>query len=253
MPFLTLAPHLQIHYTQFAGATDKPWLVLLHEGLGSIAQWRDYPQRLNERTGCPVLVYDRQGYGQSSPMDRERTIHYLHQAALTELPAVLDKLIPDQDYWVIGHSDGGSIALLHAAEKNPRLRGAITEAAHVFIEPETLAGIRVADEAYAAGKLKNLTRYHGDKTDWVFHSWARTWLSQPFQPWNIEYVLPSIDVPMLVMQGREDQYATEAQVTAIVTQSPRAEAAIIDHCGHTPHREQTDIVLAQMSDFIARS
>lgn len=252
MPFLTLAPNLDIHYARFPGLAERPWLVLLHEGLGSIAQWRDFPQRLNERTGCPVLVYDRQGYGQSSPMDRERTIHYLHQAALTELPAILRALIPGEPYWVIGHSDGGSIALLHAAEKNSQLQGIITEAAHVFVEPETLDGIRAADAAFAAGKLKNLERYHGDKTDWVFHSWARTWLSEPFRTWNIEYALPAIEVPALIMQGREDQYATEAQVAAIVDKTPQAEAALIDHCGHTPHREQTEIVLAQMSAFIGR-
>lgn len=248
MPFLEPDGGHRLYYETIAGPPERPYLVFLHEGLGCTAMWRDFPQRLCRRTGCPGLLYDRLGYGRSAPFAGPRTINYLHRAALVELPDVLNRLIPDIGYFLIGHSDGGSIALIHGAERAPLLRGIITEAAHVFVEEETLAGIRVTTEAFAAGKLQGLSAYHGEKTEAVFRAWSDTWLSPAFRHWNIEYLLPSIACPVLAVQGAEDQYGTLAQVDAIAGKIPAAVKAMVEDCGHVPHREQT----ANVSELMAR-
>lgn len=233
-----------------AAPADNPVLVFLHEGLGCTAMWKDFPARLCALAGCEGLVYDRRGYGLSDPLQAGRNIHYLHQYALEELPQVL-ALLAGRPYVVIGHSDGGSIALLHAAAQPPGLRGAITEAAHVFVEDVTLAGIRAAQAAYAEGKLGGLARYHGGKTEQIFHAWSDTWLTPAFSRWNIEYLLASIACPLLALQGAGDQYGTPAQLDAIVHQAPRARRLLVPDCGHTPHQEQPQAVLAAMAEFLA--
>ena len=251
MPFLEPDCGSRLYYENVAGPPERPYLVFLHEGLGCTAMWRDFPQRLCRRTGCPGLLYDRLGYGRSAPFAEPRTINYLHRAALIELPDVLNKLIPDIGYFLIGHSDGGSIALIHGAERPPLLRGIITEAAHVFVEEETLAGIRVATEAFAAGKLQGLFTHHGEKTEAVFRAWSDTWLSGFFRHWNILYLLPSIECPVLAVQGADDQYGTVAQVETIVAKTPGAVKAMVADCGHVPHKERTDEVLRLMAEFLS--
>jgi pimeloyl-ACP methyl ester carboxylesterase len=238
--------------TQFGGdgPADRPVLVFLHEGLGCTAMWRAFPGRLCAATGLAGLVYDRIGHGQSSASDGERTIHYLHEAALIELPAVLGQAIPDRKHILVGHSDGGSIALLYAAERPPGLCGVITEAAHVFIEAETIAGIEAAVRSYEAGKLAGLSRYHGEKTDRLFWAWAHTWLAPWFQGWNIEHAVPAIQQPVLAVQGSADQYATAAQVEAIVAKNANRRGMMIEGSGHTPHGDQPDVVLRAMQDFV---
>lgn len=252
MPILKFSHAEQIHYEVIEGDPDQPYLVFLHEGLGCIAMWKTFPAMLCKATGCPGLVYDRLGYGKSSALETKRQIHYLHDQALCELPEVLAKLIPGRDYFLIGHSDGGSIALIYAAQQPPHLRGIVTEAAHVFVEPETLEGIRVADAAFDAGKLRALSKYHGDKTEHMFKAWSGTWQTHGFKFWNIEYLLPSIVCPALVVQGVQDQYGTEAQVDAIVSAALNAEKAMVDHCGHAPHQELPDVVLHLMGQFLKR-
>ncbi|MDD2920726.1 MAG: alpha/beta hydrolase [Anaerolineales bacterium] len=251
MTFLTLDKTPQIYYELIDGDANKPRLVFLHEGLGCAAMWKDFPRRLCEATGLRGLVYDRIGYGKSSALVSARTIHYMHEYALTELPQVIAQVIPDSDYFLVGHSDGGSIALIHAAEKPARLRGIITEAAHVFVEQETIAGIQVAAESYQAGKLRGLSKYHGEKTDVIFKAWSETWLTDWFGHWNIEYLLPSIECPVLAMQGMDDQYGTVAQVEAIASKALNAQKALIENCGHSPHQERADVVLQLMKDFLA--
>ncbi|HET9702216.1 MAG TPA: alpha/beta fold hydrolase, partial [Burkholderiales bacterium] len=158
-------------------AKRSPTLVFLHEGLGSTGQWRDFPRALAERTGLPALLYDRQGYGGSDPLYSPRSARYLHREALEVLPEVLERCGVD-DVILVGHSDGGSIALLYAAAHPQRVRGAVTEAAHVFVEEETLAGIRAAGDAWRNTQLKEkLARYHGSKTHALFHAWHDTWLA----------------------------------------------------------------------------
>lgn len=244
-------PCPDLQYERIAGEAGRPCLVFLHEGLGCIEMWGEFPRQLCAATGCPGLVYDRAGYGRSKPLSHARTIHYMHEAALAELPMVLEALIPGQDYLLVGHSDGGSIALIHAAERPARLKGVITEAAHVFVEEITLAGIRRADAAYAAGKLQALARYHGDKTPIIFKAWSDTWLSPWFAHWNLEYLLPSIVCPLLVIQGQDDQYGTLAQVDSIVGQvSGEARAAVVEACAHSPHKENPGQLLSLMGGFI---
>ncbi len=250
MPIFTLDATQEIHYQLIEGQPGQPCLVFLHEGLGCTAMWQDFPERLCQATGCHGLVYDRHGYGQSSALTASRNIHYLHDYALRELPALLEYVLPGREYFLIGHSDGGSIALIHAAERPPRLRGVITEAAHVFVEAETLAGIRAADAAFDAGKLRALAKYHGDKTEGIFKAWSLTWQTFGFQFWNIEYLLPSIVCPALVVQGSEDQYGSAAQVDAISRLALNATPVMIEKCGHTPHQEQPDALLALMGNFL---
>ncbi len=230
-----------------------PVLVFLHEGLGCIEFWRDFPSRLAEATDLEALVYDRQGYGGSSPADAPRGADYLHVEALEYLPAVL-RAEGIERAVLVGHSDGGSIALIHAAH-HPQTVACITEAAHIFVEEITLAGIRAADGIYRETDLsEKLSRYHGEKTDQVFRAWVETWLSAEFRNWNIEAELPRVRVPVLAMQGKDDEYGTPAQVRGIVegVNGP-AEACLISDCGHTPHKEQPDKALAAMAEFIRRT
>jgi pimeloyl-ACP methyl ester carboxylesterase len=233
-----------------ASAKGSPTLVFLHEGLGSIAQWRDFPQALAARTGLPALLYDRRGHGGSDPLDLPRSSHYLHREALEVLPEVLERC-GVADAILVGHSDGGSIALLYASAHPARVRGAVTEAAHVFVEEKTLAGIRAAGEAWRNSQLpEKLARYHGLKTHALFHAWHDTWLTPEFRDWNIEDCLPGIRCPLLAIQGRDDEYATEAQVEAIARQAAGpVETLLIPHCGHVPHHQARDAVLEAMTRF----
>ncbi len=253
MPSLKITNTYSLHYQLIQGSRAKPCLVFLHEGLGCTAMWKSFPQQLCTATGCPGLIYDRLGYGRSSPLTHTRTIQYIHDYAQKELPVLLEKVIPATPFILVGHSDGGSISLIYGAEQPPYLQAIITEAAHVFVDNETIAGIRDAKEAWEKGKLRSLLKYHGDKTETIFKAWSETWLSSWFKSWNIEYLLPKIKVPLLVIQGSDDHYGTEEQVNSIVTKSSGyAQAEILANCGHTPHLETQNVVLALMSDFIKR-
>ena len=234
-------------------APGRPVLVFLHEALGSISLWRDFPEALAAGCGCDALVYDRPGSGRSAALTEERGLDYLHHQAQVVLPALLEacgieQIIP------VGHSDGGSIALLFAAafpEKTARL---ITEAAHIYVEEITLEGIRAAVEAYhdpATELARKLRRHHREKTEALFAAWHRTWQSPAFRNWNIEACLPQIQAPLLAIQGAADEYATPAQLQTIVSQvGGPAEALLIPDCPHTPHRKARDIVLKAMTRFI---
>ena len=252
MPALALAGDAgTIHFPRIAGAADRPCLVFLHEGLGCVAMWKDFPQRLCAVTGCAGLLYDRIGYGQSSPLARPRNIHYLHEYALIELPQVLEGLLPGRDYVIVGHSDGGSIGLIHAAARPERLRALVTIAAHSFVEPETLAGIDRAAAAFASGKLQAaLTRYHGDKTETTFRAWADTWRADWYAGWNIESVLPAIACPTLVVQGEADEYASRAQVDRPVALITGAQGRLLPGLKHSPHLEDTDQLVSLLRDFL---
>ena len=248
---LLLSNDYFIDYQLIAGDTAKPCLVFLHEGLGCSKMWKRFPELLCEATGCSGLLYDRLGYGQSSALLKPRTIHYLHEYALEELPRVLKALIPQQRYIIIGHSDGASIALIHAAEQPLLLQAIITQAAHVFVEPQTLEGVKVADQAWDAGKLQGLIKYHGEKTAQIFKAWSTTWQQPWFEFWNIEYLLPSIQVPVLAIQGKDDQYGSDFQVASIVDKVTFGEAQLIENCAHNPHFEAPAEVLKSMKRFIS--
>lgn len=243
----------KLYYECIEGDATQPYLVFLHEGLGCTALWGDFPRLLCNKTGCPGLIYDRLGYGLSSVSSSLESQSYMEDYARHELPLVLAKTIAGKMYVLIGHSDGGSIALIHGSEQASNLCGVITEAAHVFVENETVEGIQSAQRAWTAGKLCKLRRYHGEKTERIVKSWAATWLSAHFRRWNIEHLLERITVPLLAIQGTHDQYGTQLQVDTITTQtSGQSQAAFIDKCGHIPHREAREEVLNLMSDFICK-
>lgn len=226
-------------------------LVFLHEGLGSIAQWRDFPSALSRAVHLPAVVYERGGYGGADPLSGPRSIRYIHEEALESLPEVLRQLQID-DAILIGHSDGGSIALIFAATRPEKVRGVVTEAAHVFVEDVTVAGIRDAVDLYESSDLpERLVRYHGSNTEAAFRGWSDTWLSTAFRSWNIEEYLPGVRCPVLAIQGRDDEYGTPAQVKAIVNGvSGPAERLIIPDCGHVPHHAARPRVLGKTARFI---
>jgi pimeloyl-ACP methyl ester carboxylesterase len=229
----------------------SPQLVFLHEGLGSVGQWKDFPLSLCQKTGLPALVFDRWGYGKSEPGGQSGEIGYLHAEALTSLPQVLGHF-GIENAILIGHSDGGSIALIFAAAYPEKVCCLITEAAHVFVEDVTLMGIREAVGAYKDTDLRErLAKYHGEKTDLVFKRWSETWLASPFREWNIEEYLSAVRCPVLAIQGQDDPYGTPAQVEAIVRQvSGPAAGLIVPACRHIPHFQAGGVVLAAMTDFI---
>lgn len=227
-------------------------LVFLHEGLGSIGQWRDFPEALCRAAGLPGLVYDRLGYGGSDPLPGKRRTEYLHEEAFNSLPEVLQRS-GIRKAFLVGHSDGGSIALLFAAVHPQMTAAIITEAAHVFVEDVTIAGIREVVRAYEKGGLKEkLARYHGGNTEGAFRGWSDTWLSPDFRNWNLEEYLPSISAPVLAIQGLDDPYGSPAQVDAITSQSGGpSRGLIIPDCGHIPHVDARQKVLVEMVAFIS--
>jgi pimeloyl-ACP methyl ester carboxylesterase len=234
-----------------SGDAIGPTLVFLHEGLGSIAQWRDFPSAVSREVHLPAVVYERGGYGSADPPAGPRTCRYLHEEALESLPEVLRQL-QIHDAVLVGHSDGGSIALIFASVRPEKVRGVITEAAHVFVEDVTLAGIREAVKLYDASDLpERLAKYHGNNADAAFRSWSDTWLSQAFRAWNIEEYLAGVRCPVLAIQGRNDEYGTPAQVEAIVNGvSGPAESLMVEECGHVPHHQARERVLAELVRFI---
>ncbi len=234
---------------------EKPgqstWLVFLHDGLGCIETWHDIPDDLVESTGLPALVYDRQGHGESSPLTQDNQADYHHGEALEILPGVLDALNISKAIF-IGHSDGGTIALMFAGAFPLRTAGVITEAAHVFVDDVTLEGIRNAVEDYETGELKaRLEHYHGSNTEMTFRRWSRTWLDPSYRNWSITDKLSAIKVPLLVIQGRDDEYGTPAQMETIRDGSGGpAEGHLIPDCGHVPHHQSREKVLKLITEFI---
>ncbi|MEO0877142.1 MAG: alpha/beta hydrolase, partial [Bacteroidota bacterium] len=202
-----------VHRVEVAGA---PTLVFLHDSLGCIQTWRDFPHELATQTGCNYLIYDRLGHGASSshPQGRRRQQGYL-EAEADILIDLLQRLHVSQPL-LFGHSDGASIALIAAAQNGNNIKGLILEAPHIFVEDITLEGVHKTRENYPGGILKQLlTKYHGDKTDDVFYAWADTWLSAGFRTWNIEHLLPQISCPCLIVQGEQDEYGTMWQLEGI--------------------------------------
>jgi pimeloyl-ACP methyl ester carboxylesterase len=240
----------------FISVADSPaTLVFLHEGLGSAEQWRDFPAQLGRATELMTIAYSRVGYGGSAHVDLPRPLTYMQDEAKDFLPRLLDALHIDSAI-LVGHSDGGSIALVHAAldarEKRGRIRGVILEAPHVFVEDVSVASIAKAREAFETGDLRDkLARYHGTNVDGAFRGWNDAWLDPAFRSWNLEAYLPSIVAPMLVIQGDDDPYGTRAQVDAIARQAGgRVETLMLAQCGHAPHRDQPEATLAAMSAFV---
>jgi len=282
MPLIKIA-NRQLEYAWHGPDSEAaPTRVFLHEGLGCVAMWRDFPARLAEQTGCGALVYSRAGYGKSDPIKLPRPVKFMHEEALTTLPLVLDAFSIGEAI-LVGHSDGGSIALIHAGgTKDSRVRGLILEAPHVFVEQPGLESIRAIAEDYrgaeegagrmpahrpqdagattgvpvgapvgAVGLRERLARYHGAQVDQTFWGWNDVWLNPEFEAWNIEEYLSAIGVPVLLIQGADDQYGTREQITRIAAgcRSPMT-TVLLEDCGHSPHLDQPALALAAMKEFV---
>ena len=267
---------------------EAPTIVFLHEGLGCVGMWRDFPDRVAGETGCGALVYSRRGYGASDPVGGPRPVRFMHDEALQILPLVIARF-KLRDVILFGHSDGASIGIVYAGAHPRSVRGLVLEAPHVFVEPVCIESIsRVAKqfcsaesaatpvldpqaslptprmddttlqkndtyEDEMAGMRHRLARHHGANTDSMFQTWAEVWLNPEFQHWNIEEYLSPIEAPLLVIQGKEDEYGTLKQVDAVVTQARGpAESLLLADCGHSPHRDQPDRVMSSTRRFVRR-
>jgi pimeloyl-ACP methyl ester carboxylesterase len=231
-----------------------PTVVLLHEGLGSVRGWRDFPERVAQATGLGVLVYSRWGYGRSDPVTPPRPLTYMHDEALLALPEVLEATGVRRAI-LLGHSDGGSIALIFAGSglaATATLLGLVLEAPHVFVEDVSVQSIAPAAEAYRTTDLRaRLMRQHEGNVDGAFWGWNRAWLDPAFRAWNIEEYLPRVRVPSLVIQGAEDPYGTLAQVDAIESKSGGpVSRLVLPACGHSPHRDQPEATIEAVARFV---
>ena len=217
---------------------EAPLFVFLHEGLGSVAMWRDYPQQLCDALGVRGLVYSRPGYGQSTARETQEhwTPNFMHAQAHEVLPALLKALAMNEAPWLFGHSDGGSIALLYAT-RHPTA-GLMVLAPHIMVEDVSVRSIALVKEAYESTDLRQrLARYHAD-VDSAFGGWSRIWLTPEFRSWSIEKELATITCPVLAVQGLNDEYGTLVQIRNIQHQVPHAELLELEDCGHSPHRDQ---------------
>ena len=248
MPFVTAAGR-KLEYQRIDADEAKPVIVFLHEGLGSISQWRDFPHKVVAATGCPALLYARYGYGQSDVLEEPRKQDFMHDEALIALPQLLESLGVKNPI-LLGHSDGASISLIHAGAGRP-VRGVIVEAPHVFVEEHGGHGIRAAGEAFRTTDLpQKLAKHHRDAAK-TFYGWYDVWMSGEFPKWNIEASLSGIRCPVMAIQGEDDAYGTMAQLERIARQvSGPCELVELADCAHTPHKEQPEKTLAAVTRFI---
>lgn len=234
-----------------ADSPDAPELIFLHEGLGSVSHWKDFPSRVAAETGCPVTVYSRYGSGNSEVLAEPRAVNYMHDEGLRTLPELLTKLRIENPI-LIGHSDGASIALIYAGAHDA-VRGLVLLAPHVFVEDLSVASIAEAKVKFESTTLpEKLARHHRDAAR-TFWGWNNIWLHPEFRRWNIEEYLPRISCPILAIQGLDDQYGTMAQVEAIRTQSNGpVEVLSLPDCKHSPQRDQPEATLAAIAQFVKK-
>ena len=242
-----------------AGGPATPLIVFLHEGLGSVSMWRDFPLQVCAATGARGLVYSRPGYGRSTPRAAGEAwdLDFMHRQAHEVLPALLDRLGVDATetpLWLFGHSDGASIALLYAAHfaSHPKRRpaGVIAMAPHILVEPLSIASIREAREAYLRTDLRERLARHHDDVDSAFYGWNDVWLSPGFPGWQITLELKHIAAPVLAVQGEDDVYGTMAQIDGIAAAVPKTSLLKLPHCGHSPQRDQPEAVIRAVAGFM---
>jgi pimeloyl-ACP methyl ester carboxylesterase len=279
MPLIQLANQNLEYLWHGPGPEQAPTLVFLHEGLGCVEMWRDFPERLSAQTGCGALVYSRAGYGKSDSIELPRPVTFMHDEALVVLPKVL-KAFGIREGILVGHSDGGSIAIIHAGGSgDSRVRGLILEAPHVFVEEIGVESIRKIGEQYREGEAgrmpanrpqdagaptgaptgasslrSRLARYHGENVDQTFWGWNDVWLNPEFRSWNIEEYLAGIKAPVLLIQGEDDRYGTREQLRRIEAGCKSAvRIVMLEECGHSPHLDQPERSLDAMKKFVTRT
>jgi pimeloyl-ACP methyl ester carboxylesterase len=250
MPFTTAAG-ARIEYERISGVRSGATIVMLHEGLGSVSMWRDFPEQVAQATGHEVLVYSRQGYGRSAPLTGPRPVRFMHDEALVVLPEILDVLEIRRPI-LLGHSDGGSIAIIHAGGSGREVAGLVLLAPHVMVEDISVASIAAARVAYAQGDFRARLARHHDDVDGAFRGWNEVWLTPEFRDWSIEEYLPRITCPVLAIQGKDDEYGTMAQVDRIGAAIPGAEVLKLAKCGHSPHRDRAVEVIQAVRGFVER-
>lgn len=238
---------LHFQYLRHDDESERPILIFLHDALGSIPQWRDFPELLAMRSGLDALIYERRGHGQSASLNGRRQADYLSYQALHTLPHLLRSLDIEEPI-LVGHSDGGTIALLFAAEHPAQM--VITIAGHVLTEPMTLRSIRAAANQ-KNDTVRRLQKYHGEKTTVLFDAWTDTWLSPDFRDWSMEDALQKIHCPVLAIQGTEDEYGSEEQFHALSRAlGKKASTVWIENAGHFPHLTHTEFVVNEITNFI---
>jgi pimeloyl-ACP methyl ester carboxylesterase len=236
------------------GPERAPTLVLLHEGLGCVSMWRDFPEKLARRTGYGVLVYSRPGYGKSDPVNQPRPLDYMHREAIDVLPHLNDQAGVEKTI-LVGHSDGASIATIYAGGRQDfRVRGLVLLAPHFFVEDISIKSIAATKLAFENGDLRaRLARHHGDNVDVAFRGWNDAWLDPGFRSWRIDDSVAHVRVPIMIVQGNDDQYGTLAQLRLAETDAYcPVETAILDQCGHSPQIDQPEVTLEAIGDFVHR-
>ena len=245
---------VRLEYAWVGAPEAASVMVFLHEGLGSLSMWKDFPAQLCQALGCRGLVYSRPGYGASSP----RTVgdawapDFMHRQAYEVLPALLEALGVDTQrkrLWLFGHSDGGSISLLYAARFAASVAGLVVLAPHILVEEISLRSIAQARDVYLKTDLRQrLARYHVDP-DSAFWGWNDIWLHPSFRTWSIEAELPSIEAPVLAVQGLDDEYGTLAQIHGIASRVAQSELLELASCGHSPHKDQPQALIRAVQQF----
>lgn len=228
-------------------------LVFLHDAIGSVSQWRNFPESVCNKLSLPGIVYDRKGHGKSPSLEGIRNVDYMHRYAWDELPEFINQTAPDKKLILIGHSDGGSIALLFAAKFPEKTLGIITMAAHVLVEEITLNGIRETAKKFETGEwMEKLRKHHGENTKTIFEAWWKTWTSPEFKDWNIREHLANITCPVFAIQGVDDNYGTEDQVDRILYAiEAYGEKWMIDEsCGHAPWKSHSEELIDRINTFI---
>jgi pimeloyl-ACP methyl ester carboxylesterase len=238
----------ELETLEISGDPGRRPLVLLHEGLGSVGLWRAFPRQLREATGRRVIAYSRFGHGRSQPPAAPRTREFFHEEALDVLPQVLSRADAAEPI-LVGHSDGGSIALIHAGHRP--VTGLVTLAAHVFVEDVSLAAIAEARRAFADDGLRERMARHHDDPDAAFHGWSDVWLDPAFSSWDLQPDAAAVTAPTLVIQGRDDAYGTLAQVDRITGSVRGPTTTLVLPGGHSPHLERTDEVITAITAFAA--
>jgi pimeloyl-ACP methyl ester carboxylesterase len=246
---LTTINNARIEYERITAGPESPTIVMLHEGLGSVSMWTDFPEKLATATRSNILVYSRRGYGRSSPLQEPRSVHYMHDEALVVLPQLLDALGIANPI-LFGHSDGGSIALIHAGGSGRKVGGIVVLAPHVFLEEVSVNSIAAAKTAYQTTTLRDRLQRHHEDVDGAFWGWNDIWLHPHFRAWNIEKYLPDIRCKVLAIQGEADEYGTMEQIDRIGRSAPDVRLVKLGNCRHSPHKDRPDAVLQEVVDWL---